>query len=94
MASVKSIENRVFRVEGFAIRILYETGQDVRSDRRGLKPYPFERQAKNSMNVKSWIDHRFRTTYQGFGVVVVTADGRQAHGNMLLATVRDTYLED
>ncbi len=94
MATVRAIESRIARVEGFRVRVLYEDGRDVRSDRSNLPGYPYDRMLKNSSNVRGWVDSRFRHVYPGFSVTVLTADGRRAHGNMLLATVRDTYLED
>ena len=93
VATVRAIERRIQRVEGFRVRVLYEDGRDVRGDRADLKQYPYERMMKNGANVHAWLEHRFHTTYQGFKAEVLTASGRRSHGNTLLGTVRDTYLE-
>jgi hypothetical protein len=93
MATVRAVESRIRRVEGFDVRILHETGGDVRSDRTGLPQYPFERAMKNVANVRAWRDRRFHQAYPGFEVEVLHASGRKAHGNMLLGTVRDSYLD-
>ncbi len=94
MATVRAVERKVRRVEGFEVRILHPSGVDVRGDREGLPQYEHKRALKNSSNVKSWKLHRFRLRYPGFDVEVVDAHGQHCHGNMLLGTVRDTYLDD
>jgi hypothetical protein len=93
VSKVAAIERRIQRVEGFRVRILYEDGRDVRGDRSDLHQYPYERMMRNSANVREWIDSRFRSTYQGFDAKVVDAHDRKVHGNTLLGTVRDTYLD-
>jgi hypothetical protein len=93
MAQVRRVERRIERVEGFRVRILYEDGRNVRSDRSDLNQYPYERMMKNSSNVKTWKQHRFHVVYQGFDVEVLDARGDKVHGNTLLGTVRDTYLD-
>jgi hypothetical protein len=72
---------------------LYEDGRDVRGDRSDLNQYPYERMMRNSANVRTWIEGRFRSTYQGFDAEVLDAHDRKVHGNTLLGTVRDTYLD-
>jgi hypothetical protein len=93
VANIRSIESRIQKVEGFRVRILYERGRDVRSDRSNLPGYPYERALKNASSVRDWADRRFRTAYPGFDVEVVNAAGGKVHGRTKLATVRDTYLE-
>jgi len=93
MATVRSIERRIFRVEGFNVRILYDTGENVRSDRSGLPGYPYDRMLKNAANVHHWIESRFRHAYPGFDIEVLDARGRRVHGRTKLATVRDSYLD-
>jgi len=93
VSTVRAIERRIQRIEGFRVRVLYEDGRDVRGDRSDLRQYPYERMMKNSANVRTWIESRFHPTYQGFKVEVVSAQGDHCHGNMLLGTVRDTYLD-
>ena len=92
MSTIKAIESKIARVEGFRVKVLYETGKDVRSDRASLPGYPYERMLKNSANVKDWIETRFKATYPGFDVLVLDEGGRRVHGRTKLSTVRDTYL--
>lgn len=94
MATVKQVERRIEKIEGFRVQILHgRDGRDVRSDKGGVPQYPFERALKGSNNVKAWRDHRFAQQYPGFDVEVLDASGRVAHGGTLLTTVRDTYLD-
>jgi hypothetical protein len=94
VATVRSIERQIARLEHFDVRLLYEDGRDIRGDRSSLPGYPFERALRNSASVREWIDHRFKSVYPGFDVEVVDARGRHVHGRTLLGTVRDTYLDD
>jgi hypothetical protein len=81
-------------MEGFAVRILWPDGRDVRGDKAGMPMYPYDRAAKNSTNVHAWREHRFLQAFPGFVVEVLDADGAAVHGNTRLSSVRDTYLED
>ncbi len=94
MAQMKNVEKRIWDLEGFNVRILHEDGRDVRADRGNVPQYSFERAAKNSMSVAAWIAQRFSQQFPGFRVEVLNASGEAVAGNMLLGTVRDTYLED
>jgi hypothetical protein len=94
MASVRTVEKTISRVEGFAVRMRHLNGRDVRSDRTNLPPYPFRRAMKSSAHVGKWKSDRFATRYPGFDVDVVAPDGRAVHGRTLLSTVRDMYLEN
>ena len=94
MSAIRAIEARIARIEGFRVKVLYETGKDVRSDRASLPSHPYARMLKNSANVRECIDTRFKTTYPGFDVHVLDHDGRRVHGLTRLSTVRDTYLAE
>ncbi len=94
MATLKVIENQIFRLEGFRVRFRDRyTSKDVRADLKGVTAYPFKLMAKNRMTVATWKRTRFHRQYQGFQVDVRDADGNDCNGNMFLATVRDTYLD-
>ena len=75
MAKVKTVEKKIWDVEGFDVRILHPDGRDVRDDMEGLPSYTFERAAKNEMTVADWKEIRFKSTYAGFDVEVVNGDG-------------------
>ena len=94
MPKVMRVEKQIWDVEGFAVVFLYEDGRDVRGDRLGLPGYSFQNAAKNSMSVADWKAKRFRSHYPGFDVAVLAGDGSRVHGGSLLATVRDSYIED
>ena len=63
-------------------------GRDVRGDKQHTPGYKFQRRMAGSKTVKEWRDGRFRKTYPGYDVEVLTADGRVAHGRTLLDTLR------
>jgi hypothetical protein len=92
MATVKSVERQIQRLEGLAVRFLHPDGHDVRGDRSNMPGYDYKRKAPNSFRVSQWIERRFRPKYPGFGVEVLKADGSKAHGNTRLGTVRGTFL--
>lgn len=93
MATVRSVERRIFNVEGFRVVIRHLDGRDVRGDREHLPSYPFGRAMKNRSNVKDWKRRRFQSTYPGFEVDVISEHGSRVHGGTLLGTVRDGYLD-
>lgn len=95
MATVKQVERRIEKIEGFRVQILHgRDRRNVRGDKSGVTQYPYERALKGSNHVKAWRDHRFAKHYPGFEVQVLNASGHVAHGGTLLTTVRDTYLDD
>ena len=95
MAKVKSVEKRIWDIEGFDVRILHPDGRDVRGDMEGLPPYSrYERAAKNEMTVAEWKEKRFKSIYAGFDVDVVDGHGESVHGATKLGNVRDSYDED
>ena len=96
MTTVKNVEAKIRRVEGFAVRLHYGSpgprlGRDVRSDRGRLTPYHYERAAPNEFLVSDWIAKRFEKAYPGLAVEVLDADGVVVHGRTKLRTVRATY---
>ena len=94
MPKSKSVEKRIWDLEGFDVRLLHEDGRDVRSDLAGLPQYSYGRAAKNGMTVTAWIENRFNSVYPGFRVEVLDGNGNPAHGATKLGTLRDSYVED
>ena len=92
MSTVRTVERRIFQVEGFRVAILHPDGRNVRGDRERLPPYPQMRAMANRSNVKQWKERRFESVYPGFDVDVIGRDGRRVHGGTLLETVRAEYL--
>jgi hypothetical protein len=91
MATVRQLEGRIERIEGFRVQLLHPGGRDVRGDRANLPQYGYERAASDGVNVRRWKDVRFTPSYSGWDVEVLDSDGNPAHGRTLLSTVRATY---
>jgi hypothetical protein len=91
MTSVGRVERAIKRTEGFNVRIRHLAGPDVRSDRTGMPPWPFERAAKDAWSVSDWKRRRFAPTYPGFMVDVLDAAREVAAGQTRLENVRATY---
>jgi hypothetical protein len=94
MPKVKSIEKRIWDIEGFCVANKF-ADRDVRSDCGKLPQYPaYERMAKNDMTVAEWKQKRFFPAYPGYDVDIVDGDGYIVAGNTKLGTVRDSYLDE
>lgn len=94
MPKLKSLERKIANLEGFEVTLRHPDGRDIRSDKEGLPPYPFQVAAKNDFTVAQWREQRFKQSYPGYEVTVWLADGSEAHGGFKLANVRDSYLDD
>jgi hypothetical protein len=95
MPTVSNVQRQIRRREGFEVRFLHEgpgptTGKDVRDDRGGIPSYSYAR-ASADCTVAVWIERRFKTSFPGFDVQVLNADGRAVDHRTRLATVRATY---
>ena len=91
MASVKTIERNIGKLEGFDIRFCHLDGADVHSDKTLIPAYPFEFAADGSMTVLAWKEQRFIRAYPDFKVEILDASGQECDGEMLLSNVRDSY---
>src|SRR5690242_10756992 len=91
LPQVDRVERMIERVEGFAVRILWPSLRNVRSDKEGVPSYAFERAAKDDFTVAAWKEQRFNSSYPGYKVEVLDGQGRVAAGNTKLGTVRQTY---
>lgn len=92
MATIKSVERSIRQLEGFDVRFRHEhDGRDVRSDRRNLPGFGYERRAKDDFSVSEWKRQRFGRKYPSFAVDVLNYDGSVAHGAKKLENVRKTY---
>jgi len=95
MPTVKQVERQIFRREGFRVQFRYkQSRKDVRGNLGGIPRYPYTNMARNKWSVSRWRDQRFNQCYPGFDVAVLKSDGHVAHGRTLLATARDTYLQE
>jgi hypothetical protein len=92
VATIRSIERQIYKIEGFRVRILHgRDRRDVRGDKEGVPGFTYERAMKNDATVVQWRHQRFARKYPGYKVEVLRADGLTAHGGMLLSTVRRGY---
>lgn len=89
--TLRNLERRIAKVEGFEVALRYPAGRDIRGDKRGLPPYPYSSAAPARFTVAHWCSTRFHRAYPGYAVDVLGADGRPVHGRTLLSTVRATY---
>ena len=93
MPTVKTVETKIWSVEGLSVRILHPDGRDVRSDYDGLPNYNrYERAASSEMTVAEWKETRFKKVYPGFQVDVLNGRRESVHGSTKLGNVRDSYL--
>ena len=91
MTSVGRVENRISRIEGFRVRIKHLGGNDVRSDRAGMPPWPYSRAAKDLWTVADWKRERFAPIYPGFDVDVLDRRRQPVRGQTRLESVRSAY---
>ena len=88
---IGTLEMKIARVEGFRVRVTSD-GRDIRSDRAGMPPWPYEKAARDRWSVAQWKHDRFISLYPGFGVDVLDGDGEPVEfGQTLLETVRESY---
>jgi len=89
---IGTLEMKIARVEGFQVRVRTSDGRDIRSDREGMPPWPYEKGARDRWSVARWKQERFVSLYPGFGVDVLDGDGQSVEfGQTLLETVRESY---
>ena len=92
MPLVRHIERTIESLEGFRVKIVTETGADVRSDRQLAKGFNgYVRRMADSATVEEWKASRFRPAFVGLDVQVLHGDSTPAHGRTLLRTVRASY---
>ena len=92
MPSIKNVQRKIRRVEGFEAIFLHLDGHDVNDSMEGVPQYPFANAADNYMTVEDWKRVRFRENYPGFKVAVLDGVGTSVDfGQTKLVTVRATY---
>jgi hypothetical protein len=92
MPKVEFIEKTIFNIEGFNVTIKKE-GKDVRGDASLPYNYKAGKMTKNAANV-SFFKEKLHKQYPGYEFDILDNDGNKQRGNVLLSTVRDTYLTD
>lgn len=89
---IGTLEMKIARIEGFRVRVTTSDNRDIRSDREGMPPWPYEKAARDAWTVAKWKQERFVSCYPGFDVDIFDGDGNLVeHGRTLLETVRESY---
>jgi hypothetical protein len=88
--TVHDLEETIYEVEGFRVRLRHRNGRDVRGDRKVPRPYPFVRMRKPCTTVGEWIAARL-AAYSDYAVEVLDGRGRRVRRNTHLHTVRQSY---
>lgn len=73
------------------MRIKHLGGTDVRSDRTGMPPWPYDHAARDAWTVADWRRKRFAHVYPGFDVDVLDRRHQPVAGQTRLESVRTTY---
>ena len=60
---IGTLEMKIARVEGFQVRIRTSDGRNIRSDREGMPPWPYEKGARDRWSVARWKQERFVNLY-------------------------------
>lgn len=97
--TIADVEQRIYDIEKFEVRILNTDGTNARGDREVEANYFFYlHMARHKYSCEEWRNKRFSRFTKDCGVDflvdVLHRDGRRAHGNTKLSTVRDTYLPE
>jgi len=92
VTTVRGVENRVHKLEGFSVNFTYEHDRsDVRGDKQHLPSYGYQRAAPGRWTVAEWRAKRFNKSYPSYGVNVRNGSGKPADGRMKLSNLRWTY---
>ncbi len=70
---------KIARVEGFQVRIKTADGRDIRSDREGMPPWPFEKGARDRWSVARWKQERFVNFYPASPSTCSTATAKSSN---------------
>jgi len=86
------VERTIFNIEGFNVNFI-STGKNLRGEVQQPHNYLASKATKNTYNVSQFIA-KLKSQYPGYDFEVLLGNGERARGNMLLSTVRDSYMED
>ncbi len=82
MATIGDIEEQIYYVEGFQVRISGDP------DEEALGEYEYERKAPGKWTVSHWKKVRFDSNFPDWDVSVNDDDGGTAQGNKILENIR------
>jgi hypothetical protein len=86
------VEKTISEIEGVRVDFL-KNGKNVRDEVDLPYNYNAKYATKNSANV-SFLKEKLKKQYPGYDFNVYNNNGESARGNILLANLRDTYLEE
>jgi hypothetical protein len=86
------VEKTIFNIEGVNVDF-FKDGKNVRSEVQLPYNYKASKATKNAYNV-SQFKEKLKSQFPGYDFKVYDGNGNSCRGNMLLANVRDTYLDD
>jgi len=92
MPKVSYVEKTIYKMEGINVDFVKD-GKNVRDDASLPKNYAAMRMTKNAANVYEF-KLKLQKQFPGYDFIIYDGYGNKARGNMLLANLRDTYLED
>ena len=92
MPKVSYVEKTIYEREGVRVNFT-QNGRNVRDEVDLPQNYNAVYQTKNSANVSD-LKKKLKKQYAGYDFDVFDGDGKKARGNMLLATLRDTYIKE
>lgn len=92
MPRVSFVEKTIFELEGVKVDFV-RNGKNVRGEVDLPSNYNAIYMTKNAANV-SYLKQKLQKQYPGYDFWVYNGKGEKARGNVLLGTLRDTYLSD
>ena len=94
MTTARTHITNIVKIENFEIEVYDNHSEPIDVNQNGLlNSWPHVRRTRGSKNVNHW-KAKFAALYPGYSARVLKDDGTEAHGGMLLSTVRETYEEE
>lgn len=92
MAQSKNVERKISKVEKFNVAIKNQNGRTTNDKQELGRTYEKTNAADGNWSVNKWKKSRFEANISsGYQVDVLDGDGKPAHGNKKLKTVRASY---
>ncbi len=92
MPKTAYVEKTIFSIEGINVDFIKD-GRNVRGEVHLPYNYKASKATKNAYNV-SQFKEKLKNQFPGYDFAVYDGEGNKCRGNMLLATVRDSYLDE
>lgn len=92
MPKTAYVEKTIYDIEGVRVDFVKD-GKNVRDEAPLPYNYKAAKATKNAYNV-SQFKEKIKKQFPGYDFYVYDGKGNKCRGNMLLSTVRDTYLDE